>query len=272
MNNFFKVFKKKLNVIGMIHLEALPGTPNYAGNFNHIVEKAKHEAHVYKKLNVDGVLIENMHDIPYLQGDNVGYEIIASMTRISADVQRIVSPMPCGIQILASANNQAMAVAKASNLQFVRIEGFVFSHIADEGWTNSCAGTLLRYRKQIDADNVLIFADIKKKHSSHAITADINLLETAKAAEFFQADGIIITGNSTGHPIEDNDLNDVQQSGLPILIGSGCTEYNVEKYYNKCQGVIVGSHFKKNNFWKEDLNEKAIKIFMEKVIYLNEKK
>ena len=26
-----------------------------------------------------------------------------------------------------------------------RVEGFVFSHVADEGWIDSCAGELLRY-------------------------------------------------------------------------------------------------------------------------------
>lgn len=57
-----------------------------------------------------------------------------------------------------------MAVAKAADFQFIRAEGYVFSHIADEGFINACAGTLLRYRRQIDADDILIFADIKKKH------------------------------------------------------------------------------------------------------------
>lgn len=49
-------------------------------------------------------------------------------------------------------------------LDFIRAEGFVFSHVADEGIINACAGNLLRYRKQVGAENIQIFADIKKKH------------------------------------------------------------------------------------------------------------
>lgn len=49
-------------------------------------------------------------------------------------------------------------------MDFIRAEGFVFSHVADEGFMNSDAGELLRYRKMIDAENVAIFTDIKKKH------------------------------------------------------------------------------------------------------------
>lgn len=51
-----------------------------------------------------------------------------------------------------------------TGLDFIRAEGFVFSHVADEGLLNACAGDLLRYRKQIGAEHVQIFTDIKKKH------------------------------------------------------------------------------------------------------------
>lgn len=67
----------------------------------------------------------------------------------------------------------------------------------------------MRYRKQIDADDILIFADIKKKHSSHTITSDVSLLETAKAAKFFLADGIILTGNATGYPANVTELTGI---------------------------------------------------------------
>jgi predicted TIM-barrel enzyme len=35
------------------------------------------------------------------------------------------------------------------------------------------AGKLLRYRKYIGAEDVKVMADVKKKHSAHAITAGI---------------------------------------------------------------------------------------------------
>lgn len=108
-------------------------------------------------------MIENMHDTPYLNQD-VGPEITAAMTAVCSEVKRTVPNIPCGIQILAGANKEALAVAKACGLDFIRAEGFVFSHVADEGIMNSCAGELLRYRKSISADNVLVFTDIKKKH------------------------------------------------------------------------------------------------------------
>ena len=108
-------------------------------------------------------MLENMHDIPYLNRQ-VGSEIVASMSVICNEVKKEVKNLPCGVQILAGANKEALAVAKAAGLDFIRAEGFVFSHIADEGTMNSDAGEVLRYRKQIEADDVLVFTDIKKKH------------------------------------------------------------------------------------------------------------
>lgn len=67
-------------------------------------------------------------------------------------------------QVLAGGNRQALAVALAARLQFVRAEGFVFSHVADEGWMDACAGPLLRYRRSIGADGVSVWCDVKKKH------------------------------------------------------------------------------------------------------------
>ena len=51
-----------------------------------------------------------------------------------------------------------------ADLEFIRAEGFVFSHVADEGLMNACAGDLMRYRRSIGADNIMVFADVKKKH------------------------------------------------------------------------------------------------------------
>jgi len=55
-------------------------------------------------------------------------------------------------------------VAHATGADFIRAEGFVFSHVADEGWIDACAGELLRYRRAIGANNIMAFTDVKKKH------------------------------------------------------------------------------------------------------------
>lgn len=53
MQHFQRVFgAKQCSIIGMIHVKALPGTPKYDGNFNAIIELAKHEASIYRKHDI----------------------------------------------------------------------------------------------------------------------------------------------------------------------------------------------------------------------------
>lgn len=42
--------------------------------------------------------------------------------------------------------------------------------------------------------------------SSHALTSDVTIKETARAAEFFLSDGLIITGAATGDQADPREL------------------------------------------------------------------
>lgn len=128
----------------MIHLDALPGTPSYKGSVSSIKKKAIEEADIFFSEGINTVLIENMHDTPYLNRET-GHEVSALMAVILNDIVNKF-PLTAGIQILAGANKAALAAAHAAGASFIRAEGFVFSHIADEGLFNSDAGELLRYR------------------------------------------------------------------------------------------------------------------------------
>jgi membrane complex biogenesis BtpA family protein len=252
-----KLFNIDKPVIGMVHVNALPGTPKYSGSVKSIIEKAKSEAQLYFSLGIDALMIENMHDVPYLN-KKVGTEITSIMSVILYEIKKSVE-LPCGIQILAGANKEALAAAHSAGGDFIRAEGFVFSQIADEGLMNSDAGELLRFRKQIGAENILIFTDIKKKHSSHAITSDISIVDTAKAAEFFLSDGVIITGSSTGEKPELSEIIEIKEKiNLPVIAGSGITAENIKEYYNHCDAFIIGSYFKKEGKWFNVLDHDRI--------------
>jgi uncharacterized protein len=251
-------------IIGMVHVEALPGTPMHAKPIQSIVNKSIEEALKLQDTGVDAILIENMHDVPYLK-KNVGPEIVACMTAVSIELHRKVQ-LPIGIQVLAGANKEALAVAQAARLEFIRAEGFTFAHVADEGYMESCAGELLRYRKMIGAEHIQIFTDIQKKHSSHAITADISIKEHVDTASFFRSDGIIITGNSTGKEALIEDVKTAWQStNLPLIIGSGITVANIENYWNFADAFIVGSEFKFEGKWENPISAERVSLFMDKV-------
>lgn len=242
-------------LIGMLHLRALPGTPLNKLTVAEITETALSEAERLQAYGFSALLMENMHDLPY-ENRRVGEEITAA-TAVTARAIRKETSLPLGIQVLAGANKSAMAIAVAAELDFIRAEGFVFGHIADEGYMDADAAELMRYRRSLQAENVRIFCDIKKKHASHSVTGDINIVETALAAQFFLADGVIVSGSKTGKEPDVKELSALQEAvEIKILAGSGITAENLPKYWEAADGFIVGSYLKQGGLWSKELDEK----------------
>jgi predicted TIM-barrel enzyme len=118
---------------------------------------------------------------------------------------------------------------------------------------------VLRYRRMLGADRVQVWADVKKKHSSHAITADISLGATAEAVEFMRGDAVIVTGNVTGDPPKLQDVQEIKaHCRLPVLIGSGVDADNIAEFYQAADGFIIGSYFKVDGNWTNEIDVSRI--------------
>lgn len=258
------LFAKDRPVVGVIHVGALPGTPACRETVPEIIEQAVAEARLYSAGGVDGLIIENMHDVPYVRG-HVGPEIVAAMAVVGRAVKEECG-LAVGVQILAGANTEALAVAHAAGLDFIRAEGYAFAHIADEGWIESSAAGLLRYRKQIGADRVHVWADVKKKHSSHAVTTDISIGATAEAVEFMRGDAVVVTGSTTGRPPVVAEIEEVKaHCRLPVILGSGLDALNIADFYRAADGFIIGSYFKRDGHWAAPVDRERVQRLMEVV-------
>ncbi len=249
-------------IVAMVHLLPLPGSPRAAHSPREIAAHAVAEAKALAAAGFDAILLENMHDAPYL-ARAVGPEVVAAFTRAACEVRAAVSA-PLGVQVLAGANEAALAVALAAECAFIRAEGFVFASVADEGLlAEASAGPLLRLRRALGAEQVAIFCDIKKKHSSHALTADTSLADHAHAAEFFGADGVVVTGNATGVATPISDLSAARKAcSLPVLAGSGATASSVREVLSSADAVIVGSDLKVDGRWWNPLDPARVERFV----------
>ncbi|MCA8981716.1 MAG: BtpA/SgcQ family protein [Planctomycetes bacterium] len=251
-----RIFEQRGTLIGMVHVQALPGTPYAVDSLDVVVERAVRDARCLVDAGFEALIVENMHDRPYLRGA-VGPEIVSALTRVTLAVRDVAQRVPLGVQVLAGANEAALAVALAASADFVRVEGFVFASVADEGLLDeAAAGKLLRYRRAIGGDHLAVFADVKKKHSAHALTADVPLDETARAAFFCGADGVIVTGVATGSAADPDDLAAVRKAvgDAPVLVGSGVTPANASDFVAASDGLIIGSSTKQHGDWRRDVD------------------
>ncbi len=244
------IFPGKLPLIGDIHLPPLPGTPRYNGDsMASVIERALRDAEAFEKGGMDGIILENHGDIPFLKPHEIGPEIIAAMSAIATRVTGVAG-IPVGINLLANGAIGALAIAKASGARFIRVNQWVNAYVANEGLVEGESGRALRYRRQIDAGDVAIFADVHVKHGSHAIVADRPVSEQASDVEFYDADVTIASGNRTGDEIPEQEIASIRAgTRLPVIAGSGITAANAAKILPLLDGAIVGSSLKTDGVW-----------------------
>jgi membrane complex biogenesis BtpA family protein len=257
------IFGRRKAVIGVIHLRALPGAPEYRGEtMQDLVDFALEEAARYAAGGVDGLIVENHGDIPFAKPDRIGPETVASMAVI-ADAVRRASGLPIGVNVLANGALAALAVAKASGAAFVRVNQWANAYVANEGFVEGPAGAATRYRAWLHGRDVKIFADVHVKHGAHAMTADRSIQELARDNEFFDADVAIATGQRTGDAATTEELQAIAGgTALPVVVGSGVRPDNVGDILRIADGVIVASALKQDGVWWNPVDPDRLRVFM----------
>ncbi len=257
-------------VIAMLHLPPSPGVAGFPGIMA-ALEFLRADLQVYLAAGVDALLLENMHDFPCVPESEMGPEVPAYLTRLAAAARGIADemtggtsrPLPIGIQVLFAANRTAVAVALAAGLQFVRAEAWTYAHVSDKGLVDAQAGRVKRYQHKIGGEGIQVFADIKKKHASHALTADLGPGDVAATLALHRADAAVVTGPLTGAAPAPADLAAVRTATpLPLLIGSGISTENLGDFIELADGFIVGSHFKREGRWDAPVDAARVRAFM----------
>jgi uncharacterized protein len=244
----------------MIALAPLPGSPRYRGSVDAILKSALSDLQHYMDAGADAIVLENSHDLPYIKPP-LPAEAVDLVKRIAREVRQKFGG-PIGVQLLEAANEAALEVAAEADLDFLRAEGYVFAHVGGAGIIEGCAGRLLRKRKELGCEQIKVFADVKKKHCSHALTGDLDITDEVKQAEFFLVDGIVVTGARTTEPPDLEGLRRVKEAAhVPVIIGSGMTPENIGKFYPVADGFIVGSTFREGGEFLGDLNPEALQRF-----------
>lgn len=266
------IFPARWPLIGDVHLAPLPGTPRYRGEtMEEIIGRALDDARAYAGGGMDGLIIENHGDIPFLKPAAIGPEIIAAMTSVACAVAREVS-LPIGINLLANHAIGALAVAKASGAQFVRVNQWVNAYVSNEGVIEGESAAALRFRRQIGAEGVAIFADVHVKHGSHAIVGDRTVSEQASDVEFYDADVAIATGNRTGDAIPVTEIGAIREgTALPVIGGSGIALGNAEELLGLLDGAIVGSSLKRDGVWWNPVEQDKVMALVAVVTKMRER-
>jgi len=261
-----EIFKKPKAVIGMVHLPPLPGSVGYSGySMNQIIDFALQDAATLVQGGVDGIIVENMWDIPFAVGMDVSPEQMCAQAVAAAEVVKSV-PLPVGINVVHNGGRVCLGIAIASGARFIRVCLLTGAQVWDTGeFDHGCARELLSARKMAQAENIKLFCDVDKKHSVRF--PGIDLATHIEWTEFYLADALIISGRMTGDAPSLDKVKLAKQlaKNRPVLMGSGMTAENVADFFQYADGCIVGFGMKDEGYPERPVSLDKVKRFIEAV-------
>jgi len=254
MKSLFASARKVL--VGVVHLQPLPGSPRFTANLREILDFAVADARAYERGGAHAVFIENFGDVPFTKA-SVAPETIAAMTAAGCAVRAAVK-LPVGFNVLRNDAQAALALCAACDGSFIRINIHTGAMLTDQGLIEGDAYHTLRYRERV-APGVEIFADV---HVKHAVPlGDWTIEDSAHdTVDRGLADALIVSGVGTGRAADIADVERVRRAcpGTKLLLGSGVNAANVKNYLRFADGVIVGSSLKRNGKLTNPVDPKRV--------------
>lgn len=256
-----KLNKNEKVIIGMVHLLPLPGSPKYEGDMEKVYEAGLADLRALEKGGAGALIIENFGDVPYA-GENELINKIAFATMVTR--LRRQTKLPVGINYQFNDTETEWAVAYCNDVDFIRCEVFAENRIGPNGVFITAGPKLMRMKAHYNKD-VMILCDANVKHTFAIAEQPLDF--TIESLIEGGADGIIVTGITTGVNPSVDDVIEVSRhaKGLPVFLGSGINDKNVNEYLPYISGAIVGSSLKKDRNVNNPVDVKNVKKFMSKI-------
>ncbi len=224
---------------GVVHLRALPGSPNYAGDISAIAAACARDANALSDAGFDAVIVENYGDIPFVPGA-VSPVTVAAMTRCCLAARVAAPTLALGINVLRNDAEAALAVALATSASFIRVNVHIGARLTDQGVVQGRAHETLRLRRSLGLDHVKLLCDVDVKHSA-PLAARPLAEEVDDLVHRGGADAVLVTGTGTGRGVNLRDFDEVVRSTTaPVIVASGATMQTLPSL-RRAHGVIVGS-------------------------------
>lgn len=250
-------------IIAMCHLQAMPGDPYYDKDkgMQYVVDCAARDLEGLQSGGVDAVMFSNEFSLPYLT--KVRPETVASMARVIAELKPMLK-VPFGVNCLWDPI-ASIDLAVATDAVFIR-EVISGVYGGDFGLWNTNCGAFIRHKHEIGAEKVKCIFNIVPEGAKYLSHRDV--VDIAKSTNFnCKPDAIAVSGLTAGADTDSQTLSAVK-SVLPntvVLANTGCRVDTIERQLSIADGAVVGTTFKRDGIFENEVDPDRVKIFMDKV-------
>ena len=258
-----EMFHVEKPVIAMAHFPALPGMPRHdaAVGMDGMIQRMRTDVAHLLENGVDAVMFCNEDDRPY--AFRADFEAIAVMTRVITELRPVDRPF--GVDFLWDPK-APLAIGLATGASFIR-EVVTGVYESDMGLWVPDAAALYRYRHQIGADHIRVFANVTPEFASPL--GQRSVAERARSAVVSSlVDAILVAGPMAG---AEPDISWVQEAKeavgpeVPVLLNTGARAENIRQFLQVADGVIVGSSLKVDGYTWNPVDPARVRAFMDAV-------
>lgn len=254
-----EMFRTKKPIIGLLHLEALPGDPFYKGSMKEVIECARKDLDALQKGGVDGILITNEMSLPYQK--HISTVTVASMARVIGALEAELS-LPFGAEAIYDPE-ATIELCAAVDADFSRCV-FTGAYVGDLGIIDHDVSRSLRLRRYLERQDLRLFFFVNSE--GEVLLNDRGTEEIVKTMMFnCRPDALVAAGSMAGVSPDGTLLETTAKAAggrLPVFCGTGCREDTIENIFKTADGAFVGTTFKKNAALGERIKLERVRRFM----------
>ncbi|MDH5508431.1 MAG: BtpA/SgcQ family protein [Anaerolineae bacterium] len=260
INELFGVDKP---VIGMCHMHAMPGDPEFdpSKGLDWVYEQARADMFALQEGGIDAIMFSNEFSLPYLT--QVEPVTVVSMAAIIGNLRQEIQ-VPFGVNVLWDPR-ASIDLAMATGAQFVR-EIFTGVYASDFGLWNTNAGEVIRHQHRIGAGHIRLLFNIVPE--SAAYLAQRQIADIARSTVFNnQPDALCVSGLTAGAETSTQTLKAVKDAvpDTPVFANTGVKIENIAEQLAIADGAVVGTTFKRDGITWNAVDSKRVKSLMQKV-------
>ncbi len=240
MSTFDPRSPRGLALVGVLHLLALPGSPEWAGDLAAVRDRALFDAAAYADGGMQALIIENFGDRPFSPGA-APPATVAALTVIALAVKERFGGLPLGINVLRNDARAALAIAVAVGAAFIRVNVLVSAMVTDQGLLEGQAWDLALDRRMLGT-SITVWGDVMVKHAA-PLGAQRLEDQATDAFERGGASALILSGSGTGKAADPEDFRRVRRAlpDAPLVVGSGLSEQTLGDFAGLADAAIVAT-------------------------------
>lgn len=263
-----EIFGTKKAIIGLVHMQPLPGDPQYdeEGGMEKIIRMARADVLALQNGGVDGLLFTNEYSMPYLE--EVDHETVAAMAYVMGALKGIIK-LPYGNDCIYD-SAASVSLAAATGACFTRgIYHGVWA--TSEGLMGGMGAKAARLRRNLGLKKFkLIYYFVPESSADLGGRDAFAVMKPTYVLNI--PDGIAIGGVVAGNKPDPSIIKECSEKypDSVIFAATGVKFENVQDYMEYMDGAFVGTSFKKDGVFWNQIDETRVKEFMDKVKSLRE--